>query len=893
MNRWILSLMVGATALLPTLDARSVLSQTADGQWLDRPSASEPSPDGPAYSPQTMTEDQAIAQIWEQIHHSQLSTVRDRDQALQHLASAQQLMPRIQDDARRHQLLAALVKQYVALEEMETAIALTAGMDSTLYNPDHCCTPWRTEAEMAIARGYGAMGQNERAVAFTATIAQPSRDQVWGALIEQMAHAGQLSAAIALLPNLARDESGNDYDYVRAQHSILRGYSLNRQFAEGLLFSRTLTAEDERSAAQFNLVQAALRAGEYGTARQIIPEISAPWSQLEALRMAARAAIGAGKSEEALALLAEGESLLQSLDTQSFADWIRHYAEAGAVDRAIQETAQLTNDYDRAESYINIGHVLLRQGQLTEALAIAQRVRDGELQILADYEDPKVLLLNAIAQQAAVTGQYDLAAQVARSLGRPEQRVNLLLQTASQARHAGETQRAIALLWEGFEIAQTIDRIGYHVDRHLYIETSNAPLLLQLAQALVDLGESERAIAALDSAVESMRTFEHSGYPASSVPDPEPWLTLARLYAEAGQPSQSQQMLETAMTIATETQDLGWKARQFAQISVIYAHLNQRRQAQALLTEAEQILDSLEAAPQLGGMTAVVQGYLALKQPRQATAIARSALETAQAIEDRYQRDTLLGPVAIALGAAPNPDPAIQLATAITDPLQRTQTLAEIAAQQLARGQVRQGERVIQHLLTTTFEAGDPFQRDSLLSNLIYYQYAPFEQTAPRWQYELAKRLTVGVEDARARATNEVLIALGYARVNDQPQAEASINRSLAATQAISDRALREETLGANLEVLIQAEQPELAALLVQGFTDPAMQVVVLRQLAQQYVQRGDQSRSQTLMAQAMSATEAIADLPSRTQLLEDLRVQQATWSRQSQTIQSQTIQGL
>ncbi|MBF2079106.1 MAG: hypothetical protein IGR76_11460 [Synechococcales cyanobacterium T60_A2020_003] len=855
--------LMGAIALVP-----SVESAYANSDVIISQANTVTAPDAP--------DEETISKAWTDIRAAQ--DAETPDQAASYLVEAAQIADQIQDPTRRQQIWAAIATEYAAIGQMDAAIALLDRVDYNTYAPEYCCTPFRLEVETAIAQAYAKTEQMDAALTFAESIeAEFARAQVLEALIEQRVQANDLDGAIALLDRIRTDE----YQLARAQHSIVRGYITNHQFHEGLVFSQTMTNADERSGALFNVAQGAVRAGDYSIAQQIAQEISSPWTKLEAFRITAIAYAGIGNTDAARELIDQGYAELQAMpDNQSFSYWIRNYAEIGAYDEAIRRAEQLTIAYDQAEAYIFIGQVLVQHGRFEEAFKLAQRVDDGELQVLADYEDPKVLLLNDIVKQTALNGQYDIAMQVARTYGQPEDRVYALQGIAEQARLIGNPDQASLILQEAFDLAKTIEKIGDYVDRHMYFETSNAGLLMAIAEDFSKLNDAERAIAALNAAVESAQSFEGTNYYDTTESQLRIWLTLAQNYSNLQQAEQAATVLELATELANTTEDGGLRAQRLARIGQAYGRMGRPAQAQTLLSEALQLSASItDGAQKLGTMSAIAEGYAVLGDDTTLQAIAQQFLQAAQSLPDAYQQNTVLGQAALALAAAPDPTLAFQLVNAMPDEMQRAQVLADIAAKYRAANRPEQAKTATEQLTDSTDRIWDAFQRDSLLSSLIYNQYAAPSTVAPAWSYALASDLNTIVHDPKARATNAFAIAIGYARLGDQEQAEISLASGLEALTQVSDRATQQDALWISLDEMLLADELELAVSLVRGFNDPQTRIAILRRLAQSYAQNGDMTQANAVMDQAVNEAEAIADLPNRMSILNSLNTQRTAWS--------------
>lgn len=827
MKRLVLPLAIGLVGLLAGVENASATSQVLPEMSQDTSIAQVMS--------DVSSDSTAVNQSWQLIATAQQYAATGlHQQAIGVLREAEQAARSVTDPTTRDQLLSRIVAEQAKLGNADSAIAITSTMGYETYAPEYCCIPLRTEAERAIAQAYLDAGQVEQAVEFAQSIEfAASKYQVLTLAINELASQERFDQAIALANSIVDDT----YQQVLAQHTVVRAYARANRYSEGLAFTNTIPQENnERSAAQYTLVQTAIRNGQYDQARQIAQQLADVSSKIQAFTEIAFAYASIGESQQASDLISQAYELAQAnSQIQLYSQWVYNFAQVGAFDRALQVANRAESDYDRADSKINLARAYLDNGEYERAFEIAQTVRDGELQPFADIPDPKVAVFGQIVERSLAIEQEDLALRVARTYSSPVNQTRALRLIAQHYANTNQPESARAVLAEALEVVKTVDSITGAIDRNTVYNTPNSSLLLNIANDYARLGETEQAIATVDLALQSARTYnyETSGYYSGAAGLRASTLTeIAAAYANLEQNRQAVETLSDAVSATATLEDTALRVGALSQIARVYGAAGQDDRVHQILTEALQLSENITDTQQkLGLWNAIAEAYAATEQEQAARELLDAALPIIQTL-DESQQNGLIGQLAIAVASSDSPALSLELVNQISDPVMKTTTLVEIGAKYAVANPQPPAE-VITAIVQAVDSIDDNNQRNNLLNDLIRNQYAISWSGSSLWQYDFASQLNTLLQAPSLKAYNWALISWGYADHGQPARASEVLEMGLELADAIADPIEQEEMHWQMLNDAIRLRHYDLATQVANRLKQPSQQAAALRQIAQ------------------------------------------------------------
>jgi tetratricopeptide (TPR) repeat protein len=198
-------------------------------------------------------------------------------------------------------------------------------------------------------------------------------------------------------------------------------------------------------------------------------------------------------------------------------EWIGAFAKIGAFDRATQLVASLPAS-DHHEAHFRLATAHSDRGQYEPAITLLGTIPDGVLFPLPEYPDPKLELLNRITDETIQQNQFAVAKRAAQVMQAPVDQVRAWIKIATAYQTQQQPTQAIAAFDQALAVAKTIDKVGFHAERHSYYEVSNADLLIAIAEGYWAIGESEKAIATAQLGLQSAQNFEATfSYPGFTI----------------------------------------------------------------------------------------------------------------------------------------------------------------------------------------------------------------------------------------------------------------------------------------------------------------------------------------------------------------------------------------
>jgi thioredoxin-like negative regulator of GroEL len=815
-----------------------------------------------------------IEQVWQLVKASrQNANSGQPKQAIEQLSQAEKIVRQMANSPAKDQLLARIAIDYATLGQYDAAIAITQVMEYRSYAEEYCCIPFRTEAEIGIAQAYTRQKQYEKATQFAQTIkSDGTRHEVIVAITSELAIQGRFQEAIALTKQITKDEGQK----VRAQAAILKGYIYQGQFEQGLALTKAFNV-NERVSAQVSLAQAALKAGQFEPAQRIAAQISAVDAKLQVMSDTALAYASVGQPEPALALLNQAYQLAQTQKTEQSSSWASYFAQVGAYDRALKIANSLKPEYDRLSARISIARAYSEAGQFTKALEIAKTVPDGELQPFSDIPDPKVEVIQNIVQRSLQAGKPDLAIQAARSLKSGKSQVRVLRTIAQRYAAQGQTDKALTVLAQAAEVAKAEKSVVVVLDRMTNYSESNARLLLDLARDYVDLKQTDRAIALLDIAAQSAKTFDYttnsfaSGSLSAAPLQVKALTEIALAYAELKRSQPAENLLDEAAKIA-KTVDAGSKVEILVDLAMGYARVGRTDTVQQLLAEARQL--SPQSTFWLPSRIAEVYAAAGLTQT--AAEVATQFLQQPPSPQET-QSDARIGRFAIALAAAESPEIALQFVEKVQGQEQKINLLTNIVAKYLDDDRQQQADLVLDKLQQEIGRIANPVQRDIILERSLAINSIPAPKTRAGMsrRYNLQVQLSNLMQNPTAKTTSLAGLALSYANLSELSRSQEVLASALQAAQSIADPDERRQFLLQTFDGMMRSGYYTLAEQIANRL-DASYRITALRQIAQQYQTLGQKDRALQLLSQARQTVNEMADATEKQQLLQAIQRQQS-----------------
>lgn len=818
MRQWMLPIIISWTVSLPTA-----------AEAYNNPSSSiEATPFLTIAQSLDSAQQSPIDRAWELIRTARRHAANGESaQASTALSEAEQLAALLSNSETFDQLLAVVATEQAKLGQYDRAIAITNRMSYTTMPLQACCIPVRTEAEIGIVQAYLNAGQLNLARQFAEGIqVASSRNQVLVPVVAHLANQGQFPDAIAL--SQRTDSSAN-----QARSAIIKSYINADRFPEALQFTQTITDENERSSLLTLLSQWAWRSGKNDLSYQIANQLPQAGSQAQALVEVALAYARSGQQEQALSILTQAYQLATTQPDQTFVQWAGYFAQLGAFDRALEIANRLTG-YEKANAIVTIAQVYADFGQYAKAIALAQQVKDGELQPFGDMPDLKVETLYQIVKQAAQDRQYALAMQAVNSLTKGQHRVEALRTIAQQYRLNNQPQQAAAMLDQAIAAARTVDRLTIFYDRNTYFPVSNAGLLIKIAQDYSMLNQPARVAAILEEALKSAQTLKEVN--ESSVREQVQYLsTIAKRYVQLGQRDRALAAAEGAFNLVPASERSSsfpaWTIQPMAEIAQIFYIAGKENQAMEMLSGLRTVSSTLtDRQQQLWGMVAIVKAYAAMGAEAQVKETVEATLTLAQSLEPA-QQGWITDRLAVA-AASSDPAYALQLIRSKLNQAAQIPTLAQIALNYYTAGQPPQAQAVVVWIQQIAATIPDDGQRERGLNDVVRNYFVPVgARDLSISQLLQAGQINADIQSPNLKAYNWSLIAQAYALQGEVGRAAQSMQFALEVAKMIPDRFEQRDFLWQLFEEALKAGEPSLAAQIAAGFEEESYRSVALQRV--------------------------------------------------------------
>lgn len=775
-----------------------------------------------------------LDRAWELIRKARRAAANSQPvQASETLVQAEQVAGLLSNSVTLDQLLATIATDQAKVGRLDRAIATATRISYSSMPPQACCIPLRAEAETAIVRAYLQANQGTQARQFADRLSSEiSRSQALAVIATDLANRGQFTEAISLSRGIK-----DGFHQGQARYGIIKAYINGDRFSEAVKLAETISDQSERSALLNTITQWAWRGGRYDLAYQVanrIPELGVrvlAWSEV------AFATADAGQQARALTILTQAQQVARrQTDQSSQAVWAGHFARVGAFDRALAIVNSLKG-YEQAAARLAVAEGYARAGQYAPAIAMVQRVRDGEMQVVGDIPDPKADTLNQILRRALMARQYETALRTANSFDRGEGRVKALRTIAQQYRQGKQPEKATAVLGQAVAAARTVDRITIFYDRNTFFGVSNAGLLIDLAQDYLSLNQPERARAILDEAMGSARTLKDSNI--NSLREQVQYLSkIARLYRQLNQPDRAGASAESAFTLVNQFPDNpqlvfypAWKVQNLAEVAQIFQTVGTPARAREILASARRLLPGIaDPQQQIWAEVAIVQAQAVLGPESELKTAVTSALKWGQSLQPA-QRDWFAERLIVAV-AASDSGYALELAPRLLDRPRQVPILAQIATNYLATGRDGQAQGLVVNLQQVAETLPDDGLRQQLLHDALRSYLVPQGvRDLSIGRLLQAGQINAALDAPNLQAANWAVIAQAYAFQGESSRASQALEFALEAVKRIPDRFDQRDLLWQMFEETLRAGEPGLAGQLANGFAEEAYRQEALKQV--------------------------------------------------------------
>lgn len=780
----------------------------------------------------------AEAQIEQHLHLAQAAQRHGNDtQALDQLGQALSLVIALPDLEARDRWLQCLGDRFLALDAPDRAQAAAQAMSyDTIGNGDLR----RATLERAIIRAYLIDGQRVAATDLIAAAPEGIQELYWQTGIEALAQHGQVAQALELLPNIQ-----DAYFQIQARRAIHQAYLGVENFgAARRLWSESSVAATERDTELADIALWMARASQFEAAHAVTQEMASPqrvstlmelaqmqrangqpqvaialldeaaqhvvsddlwWPTLERALALAKLYEALEQPDAARQILAQAEDLPGVReDPSAVLAWISAYGRIGAFDQAGALMEGVSQD-QRPEARFRLASAYADRRQYDQAITLASQIPDGVLFPLPEYPDPKVELLQRIITEATQADQFMVARRAAQVMQSPVDQARAWTAIAQAHQQRNQAAEVIAALDQALAVATTIDRYGVYVDRHTYIELSNASLLIPIAEGYWTAGQSPTAIATAETALRSLQAFQSN---ATTL-----WFQSQSLEAIAGLGQRWQQpSLHRAAVVALETQINQAPAPSEAVliddlIRLVRLTYNPDQPTDPIFQRSLARLDALahqSSSPeqQLKLLQTLLYVYRNNHSPQRVRPTLDRVLQVISAQND-YMRDDLYAQLALAIAPAQDVTLVAEPLAHIESPSRRAEALMQIARQWAASNDSGQAMDYFDQALALAESRLTRQELDYVLAAtaIAYSQTALNQNYDPQLtptEVELILRLPTHSPDAleQSRLWISLIPALP---AQAQSRAYAALATSLAASPTFNRRYLLWEAITEHL----------------------------------------------------------------------------------------------
>ncbi|GAA3256925.1 hypothetical protein ACFO1B_48630 [Dactylosporangium siamense] len=638
------------------------------------------------------------------------------------------------------------------------------------------------QALASVAIAVADAGDVERAAAVAETITDASeRDRAMAGIVNALAVSGDVERAEALARTAIQpDPTRRSRERRRAAVPPPAPGPLTRAALPPVAAALVRAGDLDRALALVGahpqLVEALADTGDVERAEAVAAAITEPAGRAEAMTAVAVALTRSGRADRALLLV---DSHVSGLARVAVA--LADAGDAGTArlvaERAVAALALSLNDRQPTSALVAVADAMTRTGGGDRVLGLAQLIPDN---------DQKITMQLAVAAALASAGDAERAETVARAVPTPSWWSGTHTRTPPEsdeaalfadygnphgaARWAGMMARVVAALGRTGDVdrarslsgaarnpgqqAQILTALAHALavagrtdvaravalDAETTTHTSNPTIrslqLFQFAQALVQIGDVERAVAIApqidkdfrkyvladiavatarsgdaDAAERAMRQVKERGLRARTLAD------VAVALAQAGNVDAAREAADRAEALAPTIRYPFQRVWALTETAVAFAHVGDPGHAIAVVDR----IDSRRRRPR--ALVEVVDALMEAGDQAAARDTARHAGAVARSVESRERQAEALAWAAAAMARADDLAAAVQVArqavSALPDKpkgLAQAEALATAAVVFGQAGDTRRAEKAARRAALAADETGDPEKRAEALT---------------------------------------------------------------------------------------------------------------------------------------------------------------------------------
>ncbi len=284
----------------------------------------------------------------------------------------------------------------------------------------------------------------------------------------------------------------------------------------------------------------------------------------------------------------------------------------GKLDEALQVAQKIKDVSQKNEALQRIASAYQETGQLEQALEVAKGIAEAPQTndtLLDDTISVKDNVLSEIAAAYVDSGQLEQALEVVELMGGEGFRVNTLLNIAEKYRVEGQLEHAASVIERAVADYRTAARAD-STDPVLagYIKLL---VLARFANQYLAVGQTEQAVKLSSEMFEVAKTLPQQNYMTLTV-----LLSAAEVFALAGQQEKAaDEVLSYSLEAANSIQETFVKALLLAQAAAAYAKLKQPDHASELLSQALELTESEQGVSEKNLVrVAIARSYWVLGQ---------------------------------------------------------------------------------------------------------------------------------------------------------------------------------------------------------------------------------------------------------------------------------------
>lgn len=421
-------------------------------------------------------------------------------------------------------------------------------------------------------------------------------------------------------------------------------------------------------------------------------------------------------------------------------------------------------------------------------------------------------LLSGVITQYVNAGQLDTAIQIATNLEAEDSGDELLTMLVAEQLLTLQKGNAPEKLSTAFKAAQAIRG-----------KTSRVETLLKIAEASVQLGQSNQALQAIALAQQDAQMLE----------DAYPLVRVAANYIAAGQPNQalpvlsrSEQKVRVIVKADERIVALAWVAGR-------YAAAGQPDKARSIVAPVLKLLNSPGYSNRRNTLLARVTANYASFGEKETLA---GAMELLRAIADQGQRDWALTRMSEAYRSAGHYDLALETANLLQNADRKAEALTEISQGYWTRGQQDKASQTLERMFQLVSMMSDSDRQYATLLRLAL-NYTAFKQTEKATEaLDRAQQVVSQFQELSKQLSALNTIASMYASIEQKDKAATVLDRELTLANDIKDAQTKKDLLMQIVQSYALIDQVDRAINVANTIQDAKTRAIALKIVAQRYV---------------------------------------------------------